>query len=284
MSQNARMAPKQLTSLLLARLTGVGRSSRSGSAAAKVAALPAYQVALWPDGWTLEPDGAVHVCDTHEMAEARRWLEMAARNGRGRSRARPHTELTRTMRLHGLSVPRGVIDMAGRRFATEQVASVALTLVAGDWISQRRQYLSDAPERSLANQKLAWRGSLHNGVPGVDVVQELLQQVLEHAFAEALLPRFRYQVSSRFDDGFGIRCCRCRLEVDLASDDWARVREVVSAALIPWNRGVVRDSGAVPVIALQVRGLPTTSMLAPIADPEPHPGLDQAPDAAIWRP
>ena len=50
------------------------------AAARLVAELPAYQVALWPDGWVLEPDGGVQVRDTHAMAEARRWYVLAGGN------------------------------------------------------------------------------------------------------------------------------------------------------------------------------------------------------------
>lgn len=45
-----------------------------------VAALPVYQVALWPDGWVLGASGEVSVRDTHAMAEARRWHAQPGRH------------------------------------------------------------------------------------------------------------------------------------------------------------------------------------------------------------
>jgi hypothetical protein len=225
------------------------------AAADAIAALPAYQVALWPDGWLLEADGGVCIRDTHEMAEARRWLQMAARNGAGSSRqVMADTEVARTMRMHGVFVPRAVIDMAGRRFISEQVASVALSLVAGEWISERRQTLHRSAEPALALQALAWSGSRHAGAPDADAARSLLQEVLAHCIDEGLVPRARYRIGFRADDGYGIRCCQCCVQVDLDVQARARVQQVLSTALIPWNRAVIRDGRVIPVLAVHVRG------------------------------
>jgi len=248
-----------VTDKLLSRLRGVrrgrlGRLADAQAAADAIAALPAYQVALWPDGWLLEADGAIRVRDTHEMAEARRWLQMAARNAAGRSRqAMADTEVARTMRLHGVFVPRAVIDMAGRRFLSEQVASVALSLVAGEWISERRHALRLSPEPALAMHALAWSGSRHTGAPDADAARSLLQEVLAQCIDEGLVPRARYRLGCRADDGYGIRCCQCCVQMDLDRDARARVQDVLSTALIPWNRAVIRNGRAAPVLSVHVR-------------------------------
>lgn len=245
------MAPRPLTSRLLARIQGA-RQGAGREAARVVAGLPAYQVALWPDGWRLEPDGGVRVCDTHEMAEARRWLTLMARNNRGRSRSSADAEVARTMRLYGLEVPPAVIALSGRRFASERVASVALTLVASAWIDERRHRLAREPERTLALARLAWSGSRHTGTPDPDAALDLLHRALTQCIDEGLVPRARYRLAAWATDAYGVPCCRCRVEVDLDPYAQARVREAVAAALIPWNRGVIRDGSAVPVIALEV--------------------------------
>ena len=223
------------------------------SAITLIVALPAYQVALWPDGWLLEPDGSVRVRDTHAMAEARRWLTMSARNAQCRVGVPlPEAEVERAMRLHRVFVPRAVIDLAGRRFASEQVASVALTLVAGDWIEERRRALCRTPEQALAARSRAWSGSCHAGAPDAAAAQRLLQALLGHCISERLVPRARYTLASRIDDGYGIRCCQCLVQVNLDSYARARVQEELSAALIPWNRAVIRDGCVVPVITVKV--------------------------------
>jgi hypothetical protein len=164
------------------RPVAAARTGRASAACAEIASLPAYQVALWPDGWLLEADGGVRVRDTHEMAEARRWLEMAARNRQGRARApMSDAEVARTMRMHRLCVPRAVIDLAGRRFASEQVASVALSLVASEWIGERRGELGRAPEQALAARARAWSGSRHAGAPDADAMRQLVKRSLNTA-------------------------------------------------------------------------------------------------------
>jgi hypothetical protein len=237
-----------LRSLLLTR----ARSPRH--AAAVLAELPVYQIALWPDGWALGDDGAVSVHDTHAMAEARRWFALAGRNAQGRTH-RPlcDVELHRAMRMHGVFVPRPVVDMAGRRFVSEQVASVAMQLVAGDWIGERRRALMSTPERALAERALAWTGSRHAGPLLPDTALQLLSQALADCIGEGLLPTADYRLRARADDGFGIRSCRCCVEADGDPDRLAQVRDALSTALIPWNRVVIRDGTAAPLITLQVR-------------------------------
>jgi hypothetical protein len=219
-----------------------------------IRALPAYRVALWPDGWVLEPDGVVRVVDTHAMAEARRWFDMAARTS-GASGRRPLTtaEQRRAMRLLGVYVPPAVVALSGRRFATEQVASVALQLVAGDWIGERRRALLAQPERALTEQAQAWQGSRHQCPATADAAEALLREALDACIAEGLVPPAQYRLSSRCEDGFGLRRWRCAVEVNLDPYARARAREALDTALIPWNRAVIRDGMPMPLITLDVR-------------------------------
>ena len=264
--------PKPFTSRFLTRVGGarrwrLGRLADAHAAAMAIAALPAYQVALWPDGWLLEADGSVCVRDTHEMAEARRWLQMAARNAGGSGRRMmPDRDVARTMRLHGVFVPRAIIDLAGRRFASEQVASVALSLVARDWISERRRALHLAPGAALALRELAWSGSRHSDVPDADTACRLLRCVLGHCIDEGLVPRTGYQVGCRTDDGYGVRCCRCSVQVHIDADARERLQDVLRIALIPWNRAVIRDGRAMPVLSVHVRALSERSGLVGAGD------------------
>jgi hypothetical protein len=224
------------------------------AAAASIRALPAYRVALWPDGWVLEPDGAVRVVDTHAMAEARRWFEMAERaSGTGARRPLTAVEQRRAMRLLGVYVPPAVVALSGRRFASEQVASVALQLVAGDWIGERRRALLAQPERALADHARAWQGSRHHCPASADAAEALLRRALEACIAEGMVPPARYRLVSRCEDGFGLRRWRCAVEVNLDSYARARAREALDTALIPWNRAVIRDGVPMPLITLDVR-------------------------------
>jgi hypothetical protein len=224
------------------------------AAAQIVRSLPAYRVALWPDGWVLEADGAVRVVDTHAMAEARRWFDMAKR-GAGPGSRRPLTaiEQSRAMRLLGVYVPPAVVSLSGRCFPSEEVASVALQLVAGDWIRERRRVLLARPERALAERALAWQGSRHQCPTSAEVADTLLRQALDVCIAEGLVPPARYRVQSRCEDGFGLRRWRCAVEVNLDSYARAKAREALDAALIPWNRAVIRDGMPMSLITLDVR-------------------------------
>jgi hypothetical protein len=239
-------------SRLLPSVRTVARRAPQPAAAAVVAALPAYQVALWPDGWELHADGAVTLRDTHELAEARRWYAMAERNGDARGRAARAADMDRVMGLHGIFVPRPVVCLSGHRFPSERVASVALQLVAGDWIALRRRRLMAAPDQALAQHALAWSGSRHRGAPTPADMQTLLTELLDACVAEGLVPPARYALALRVDDGYGIRAWTCSVQVDLDPYARARAAEALRAALIPWNRAVVRDGRAVPLIALRV--------------------------------
>jgi len=210
-----------------------------------VCALPAYQIAFWPDGWERFGDGQVAVRDTHAMAEARRWYALAERN-----RAR---EARRTMAVHGVFVPRAIVDMAGRRFPTEAVASVAVQLVAGEWVRERRRQLLAAPAAALAEQALAWCGSRHR--PGLDEegVRLLVGDLLALCVGERLLPDAMYNLAVRRADGYGVRCYSCRIRVWLESYACKRVEEVLDIALIPWNRAVPRHGTAAKIISLEVQ-------------------------------
>ena len=216
------------------------------AAKALIDRLPAYQVALWPDGWELLPDGAVRVCDTHAMAEARRWHALAERN-QARALGR------RLMARHGI-VPREVVELSGRRFASEQVASVALQLVAGDWIRLRRSELRAAPQKALAARELAWSGSRHVVGQDAQSLAGLVAELLRTCATERLIPDAHYRIGVRADDGYGLTLWRCRLRVALDPYARTRVAEILALALIPWNRAVVRDGAAVPIVAVEVRG------------------------------
>jgi hypothetical protein len=224
------------------------------AAVAAIRALPAYRVALWPDGWVLEPDGTVRVVDTHAMAEARRWFDLAGRaNGAAGRRPLTAVEQRRAMRLLGVYVPPAVVALSGRRFATEQVASVALQLIAGEWIGERRRLLMAQPERALAEQARAWQGSRHHCPANAEAAEAVLRQALDACIAEGLVPPARYRLVSRCEDGFGLRRWRCAVEVNLDSYARARAREALDTALIPWNRAVIRDGLPMPLITLDVR-------------------------------
>lgn len=232
---------------ILNRLTpAVARGRYSGAAARIVAALPAYQVALWPDGWETHGE-ELRVRDTHAMAEARRWYALA-------DRATGRPRMDRTMRLYGTFVPRPVVALAGQRFPSESVASVAFQLVAGDWIRQRRQQLLAAPDAALRARRLGWTGSRHTADLTIETMTDCVTQVMLDCRREGLIPAAGYDLTMRPDDGFGIRGYRCLITVGLDSAARARVREVIQAALVPWNRAVVRDGVAHPLIKVEVRG------------------------------
>jgi hypothetical protein len=215
-------------------------------AARVVAALPAYQVALWPDGWVLGAGGEVSVRDTHAMAEARRWYALA-------DRAAGSPCMARTMRLYGTFVPRPVVALAGTMFPSESVASVAVRLVAGDWITQRRQQLLAAPDEAIRASRLGWTGSRHAADPGADAIAACATEVLADCLREGLIPAAGYDLKVRPDDGFGIRGYRCLITVNLDRSACGRFREAIQAALVPWNRAVVRDGAAHPLVKVEVR-------------------------------
>lgn len=218
----------------------------SDRAARVVAALPVYQVALWPDGWVLGAGGEVVARDTHAMAEARRWYALA-------DRAAGAPCMNRTMRLYGTFVPRPVVALAGQRFPSESVASVAVQLVAGEWITERRQQLLEAPDEALRARALGWTGSRHNADLNTEKMTACIMQVIADCRREGIIPAAGFDLKVRPDDGFGICGYRCLIRVGLDGAARARYRDALQAALVPWNRAVVRDGVAHPLVKVEVR-------------------------------
>jgi len=229
-----------LRNLLLASF-----GSGSSSAAVLVAGLPPYQVAFWPDGWDLEADGSVLVRDTHTMAEARRWYRLADRN-------RPRGHGRRLMSLHGIFVPRAIVDLADRRFPSERVASVAVQLIAGEWVEERRRRMLATPRRILAERSLSWSGSRYE--PGMDgeSVRMLVEDLIDSCADERLIPDVEYRVRVHAEGGYGILCHRCSVYASLDRYAANEVLEALRAALVPWNRGLVRSGCATRLIELDL--------------------------------
>lgn len=218
-----------------------------------VAALPLYQIALWPDGWERTADGGVILRDTHETAEARRWYAMAARNGIDRS-GRTSSPALKAMHLHGLDVPRSLVDLVGRRFATEHAASVAVRLVANEWLEQRRRMLAADPQRLLGLRAQSWSGSRHQSFRDGAAVEHLLAELLERCIDEELTPAMCFEVEVRAQDGYGLDGWCCRVWTDLGAERRAAVVDALRIALIPWNRQVVRDGRPWPLLSVLVLG------------------------------
>jgi len=249
-----RSKPLRLARGLLATRAGAAQARRH------VERLPLYQIALWPDGWELTGEGALLVRDTHEMAEARRWYAMAAQNGALEPGQLSSTS-SRTMRLYGIGVPSALLALAGRRFASEQAASVAIRLVASDWLEQRRQMLARDPARMLALQSRTWCGSRHGSLIEPSELRRLLPRLLDLCVAEGLAPALALQADPvaharrgaetavghdrftevRVDDGYGLTTWHCRIWVNLDQRSPESIAEVLELALIPWNRAVLRD-------------------------------------------
>lgn len=219
-----------------------------------IAALPLYQVALWPDGWELTGDGGVIIRDTHEIAEARRWYTLAERNGAQRGWRASSVQTARTMQMHGVGVPRGLVDLVGRRFRTEQAASVAVRLIDAEWVDHRRRMLGQDSVGLCSLQAQLWSGSRHADVADGDRLSGLLQHLLSLCVAEGLIPRLAYRVNLRVDDGYGMRRWRCRViaDADLRPATAESVAEVVAVALIPWNRQVIHDGKAWRILSVNV--------------------------------
>lgn len=219
---------------------------QDAEAARAIAALPPYQVALWPDGWEYLEDGAVLVRDTDATAEARRWYRLAERN-RGLRSMGP------AMRLHGTFVPRAIVELSRLRFATAQAASVAVQLVAGAWVAERRAALLRAPMRALRERDRTWSGSRSGGPLDEASLTVLVSDLLNQCVAEGLAPRIAYRLRVQLDGGFGICGFRCILEAWLAPPARARLADALGAALVPWNRAVMRDARPHPLIGVEVR-------------------------------
>lgn len=226
---------------LLSRTRKLDRSA----AASLVSKLPAYQIALWPDGWDLDPGGGVLVRDTHGMAEARRWYALADRNG-------SRDDGRRVMSVHGIFVPRAIVDLADRRFLSEEVASVAVQLIAGEWIAERRRCLLQAPERTLLERSLSWRGSRYEPDMDAPGVRALVEELIRTAVAGRFIPGTDYRVRVHTLDGYGIVAYRCLVTASLDQHAVAEVLDVLGAALVPWNRVLIRDAVAVSQIGLEI--------------------------------
>ncbi len=211
-----------------------------------IAALPAYQVALWPDGWEHLEGGGVLVRDTDAMAEARRWYRLAERN-RGQSAMGP------AMRLHGAFVPRSIVALSRQHFASARVASVAVQLVAGDWVAARRAELLRAPIRALRERDQTWSGSRSREPLDGEALATRLSDLLSQCVAESLIPKADYRLRVQRDDGYGVCGFRCIVEVALDPAARTRLADALAAALVPWNRAVTRDGRPYPLIGVAVR-------------------------------
>jgi len=222
------------------------RATVQGRAAAEVVAgLPAYQVALWPDGWELSAQGTVTVCDTHAMAEARRWYELARRNRTGWVPGP-------VMAMHGVDIPPAILDLGGRTFASEQAASVAVQLVAGDWVGRRRAQFLRGAGAAIAERAGVWTGSRHGLGMDAEGLRALVRDLLGLCVSEGLIPRADYGLKVRRDDGFGVCGYRVRVETLLEPYARARVADALAVALIPWNRAVGRHGEPSLVISAEV--------------------------------
>lgn len=219
---------------------------RDAEAALFIAGLPPYQVALWPDGWEDLEGGGVLVRDTDAMAEARRWYRLAERNRGGRA-------MGPAMRLHGTFVPRAIVDLSRLRFATAQAASVAVQLMAGDWVTQRRAELLRAPARALRERDQAWSGSRSTELFDERSLGGLVSELLEQCMLEGLIPKVAYGLSIQRDTGFGVTGFRCILEVRLDPYERNRLADALGSVLAPWNRAVSREARPYPLIGVAVR-------------------------------
>ncbi|MBK5931570.1 hypothetical protein [Halochromatium salexigens] len=236
-----------------------GRGSRHARALERVRQLPAYQVALWPDGWDFMMTEGLLVRETHEMAEARRWYAMAARNGVPRS-GRLATPTARTMGLYGIGFPEPILDLVGRQFASEQAASVAVRLIAGEWVEQRRRMLAQNPIDVFALQQQTWCGSRHPPPIHSTDLCRLAHRLLELCATEGLLPPLDAEVDARVDTGYGLATWYCQVKVGLrqarsryGSRLWREpIVETLELALIPWNRAVLRDGRAWRLLRVEV--------------------------------
>lgn len=241
--------------------------------------LPLYQVALWPDGWEWTSGQTLIVRETHEMAEARRWYAMAARNGAHKS-VRLSSTCSRTMRLYGVGVPAEILELVGRRFTSEQAASVAIRLIASNWVEQRRKMLARDPAHMLALQMRTWSGSCHGSLSGPAELRRLVLRLLGLCIAEGLLPLpetlgdhgmgqnasadsgeqpigpAAARADVRVDDGYGLATWHCRVTVVLDQDcpGPGPIAEALQLALIPWNRTVLRDERPWRLLQVEVVG------------------------------
>lgn len=258
---------RRSTSLRLARGLLAQRSGAAVHALHRIECLPLYQVALWPDGWELIDAETVLVRDTHEMAEARRWYAMAARNSAVRG-GRLSATSARTMRLHGIGIPSPLLALVGRRFVSEQAASVAVRLVASDWVEQRRRMLIGDAARMLRLQSLTWCGSRYGSLLGPADLSRLVLRLLALCIEEGLLPMLRAEVDVaarrralachepitdvRVEDGYGLTTWHCRVRAGFDRPSLGPIAEILTLALIPWNRSVLRDERPWQLLQVEV--------------------------------
>jgi hypothetical protein len=167
------------------------------------------------------------------------------------------------MRLHGVFVPRPIVDMAHQVFATEQAASVAVQLVAGDWVAQRRRQLVGAPRGALQERFLGWTGSRHGALSDGAGLAALTRELVCLCIAERLIPDTVYRVEVQGMDGFGIPGFRCIVEAALERVPRAGIEDALRVALLPWNRGVVCNARVRPLVGLVVRGVTGTGKPRP---------------------
>jgi hypothetical protein len=100
---------------------------------------------------------------------------------------------------------------------------------------------------------LAWTGSRHDPAQDATALCARVGEVLEQCVSEGLIPHLAYALQVRIDDGFGLPVYRCVISASLGDQRRGRVRDTIEAALVPWNRAVVRDSGVHPLIKVEVR-------------------------------
>lgn len=230
-------------------MLGVRRAlfgGRQRAAARTIKDLPPYQIALWPDGWECLSDGGVLVRDTDAMAEARRWYALA-------DRSRVCLSMERAMQVHHAFVPRSILSLNRLRFGSEQAASVAVQLVAGEWVKHRREQMLRMPGKALKERGLTWSGSHFGEHLSGERLHALFAELVTLCVAEGLIPNIDYQVRIRRDNGFGISGFRCIVEsrVDRATRE--HLKDVLATGLVPWNRVVPRDHQPYPVIGLEIR-------------------------------
>lgn len=226
---------------------GSGSQGQVREAARTLARLPPYQVALWPDGWEDLEDGGILVRDTDAMAEARRWYQLAGCNG-------AVAVLASAMRLDGTCfVPHAILSLTRQRFASPRVASVAVQLVAGDWVAARRAQLLRDPVRALRERAQTWSGSRSGGGLDPEGLGNLLWNLMDQCAAEGLTPRACYGLKVQRANGYGLGGLRCVVETRLDPYARAHLADALSAALIPWNRAVIRDGRPCRLISVEVR-------------------------------
>jgi hypothetical protein len=150
-------------------------------------------------------------------------------------------------------IPQSIIDLSGRRFGSELAASVAVQLVAGAWVSERRRCLLAAPRAALSEQSGCWTGSRHRETLLIPDIKEILCQVMAACAEEALIPRVAYAIEVHDNDSFGVHGLLTSVQGPLARHQLGEVREALLTALIPWNRAIFLKGATTFVIGVEVR-------------------------------